>query len=433
MNISVFGLGYVGAVTSACLAEQGHRVIGVDLHAAKVEAFGRGQSPIIEPEIDDLLKRATEGNRLGATLDVHAAVAETDVSIVCVGTPSLPSGRLNLDFVHKVTGQIARAIRDTRKSHILLYRSTMLPGSTRSLVTGMLADLVASGQIRVYYCPEFLREGTAVKDFREPSLVVIGTNDGAAPADAEVCEIMGTSPSILAWEGAEMIKYSCNYFHALKVGFANEIGRLCKHLGEDGTRVMDVLCADTRLNISHYYMKPGNPFGGSCLPKDVSALKSFARQENISLPLLDNTAATNAAHQDLFVSLIESKGKRRIGFLGLAFKADTDDLRGSPMVAAAETLLGRGHELRIYDPHINLSRLIGSNEQQIQKRMPHLAQLMKTTPAEVLQESDVIVVSQKCTTLDLLRTEARADHAVIDVNGWRELDALPWQYEGICW
>lgn len=433
MNVSVFGLGYVGAVTSACLAEQGHHVIGVDLHESKVESFGKGKSPIVEPEIDDLLARATVDNRLGATLDVHRAVTTTDVSIVCVGTPSLPSGKLNLEYVHKVTAQIAEAIRNSKKRHILLYRSTMLPGSTRALVTSMLSDLLASGQVRVYYCPEFLREGTAVRDFREPSLVVIGTHDGAAPEDNEVFEIMGGQPAVLGWEGAEMIKYSCNYFHALKVGFANEIGRLCKHLGEDGTRVMDVLCSDTRLNISRYYMKPGNPFGGSCLPKDVSALKSFARQENLSLPLLENTAATNAAHQELFVSLIEGKAKRRIGFLGLAFKANTDDLRGSPMVAAAETLLGRGHELSIYDPQINLSRLIGANEQQIQARMPHLAQLLKQDAKEVLQSSEVIVVSQKCVSLELLQELSHPDQIVIDVHGWRELSTIPWQYEGICW
>ena len=433
MNISVFGLGYVGAVTSACLAEKGHHLIGVDMHAAKVEAFGRGQSPIIEPEVDDLLMKATANNRLGATLDVRQAVETTEVSIVCVGTPSQPSGTLNLEFVRKVTAQIVEVIRDSKKSHILLYRSTMLPGSTRSLVTSLLADLLESGQVRVYYCPEFLREGTAVKDFRDPSLVVIGTHDGGAPADAEVSEIMGGQPSILAWEGAEMIKYSCNYFHALKVGFANEIGRLCKHLGEDGTRVMDVLCADTRLNISSYYMKPGNPFGGSCLPKDVSALKSFARQQNLSLPLLENTATTNAAHQELFVSLIEKKEKRRIGFLGLAFKANTDDLRGSPLVAAAETLIGRGYELRIYDPHLNLSRLIGANEQQIQARMPHLAQLLKQDLMDVMEDSEVIVVSQKCVAFEALQKLARPDQIVIDVNGWRELSSLPWQYEGICW
>ncbi len=433
MNISVFGLGYVGAVTAACLAQKGHLIIGVDLHAAKVAAFNQGISPIVEPDLDALLKSGSESGQITATQDAAEAVAQSDASIICVGTPSLPSGKLNLDFVHKVTAQIVEAIKESKKTHILLYRSTMLPGSTRAIVTDMLADLVASGQVRVYYCPEFLREGTAVRDFHEPSLVVIGTHDGTAPVDAAVCQIMGGQPSILAWEGAEMIKYSCNYFHALKVGFANEIGRLCKHLGEDGTRVMDVLCADTRLNISRYYMKPGNPFGGSCLPKDVSALKSFARQENLSLPLLENTAATNAAHQDLFVSLIEGKAKRRIGFLGLAFKANTDDLRGSPMVAAAETLIGRGHELSIYDPHINLSRLIGANEQQIQARMPHLAQLLKQDARDVIQSSEVIVVSQKCVPFETLKELARPDQVVIDVQGWRELSTLSWQYEGICW
>lgn len=433
MNISVFGLGYVGAVTSACLAEQGHCIVGVDIHAAKVAAFGCGESPIIEPDVEDLLMKATTGNRLAATLDVRQAVETTDVSIICVGTPSFPSGTPNLDSVHKVATQIVEAIRDSKKTHILIFRSTMLPGSTRALVTSMLADLLAAGQVSVYYCPEFLREGTAVQDFRDPSLVVIGTREGGAPADAAVSEIMGGQPSIMTWEGAEMIKYSCNYFHALKVGFANEIGRLCKHLGEDGSRVMDILCADTRLNISNYYLKPGNPFGGSCLPKDVSALKSFARQQNLNLPLLENTTASNAAHQELFISLIEKKEKRRIGFLGLAFKANTDDLRGSPMVAAAETLLGRGYELRIFDPLLHLSRLIGANEQQIQARMPHLAELLKPDATEVLQFSEVIVVSQKCVALEELKPFVRPDQIVIDVNGWRELSSLPWQYEGMCW
>lgn len=433
MNVSVFGLGYVGAVTAACLAELGHSVIGVDLHAAKVEAFGRGQSPIIEPDIDDLLKRATGLGLLSATTSAHQAVANSNVSIICVGTPSMPTGKLNLEFVQNVSAQISQAIRETKKDHVIIYRSTMLPGSTRGFVAAMFQDLCASGQVRVYYCPEFLREGTAVKDFRHPSLVVVGTENGMNTADPAVSALLGSEPAVLAWEGAEMIKYSCNYFHALKVGFANEIGRLCKHLGEDGVRVMDVLCSDTKLNISSYYMRPGNPFGGSCLPKDVSALKAFARHENVSLPLLENTATSNAAHQDLFVSLIESKPGRRVGFLGLAFKADTDDLRGSPMVAAAETLLGRGYTISIYDPQINLSRLIGSNEQQIQARMPHLAQLLKAGAGEILEKSDIIVVSQKCVALDLLARIARSDQYVIDVNGWRELQALPWTYEGICW
>ncbi|WP_397384432.1 nucleotide sugar dehydrogenase [Prosthecobacter sp.] len=433
MNISVFGLGYVGAVTAACLAQKGHFIIGVDLHAAKVGAFNEGISPIVEPELDQLLKTASATGHITATMDATEAVAQSEASIICVGTPSLPSGSLDLSYVLHVSGQIAEALKKSTKKHAILFRSTMLPGSTRKIVADIFADLVKSGQVTICYCPEFLREGTAVSDFQAPSLAVIGTEDGSTSPPADIADLLGGKPEVLRWEGAEMIKYSCNYFHALKVGFANEIGRLCKHLREDGTRVMDVLCADTRLNISRYYMKPGNPFGGSCLPKDVSALKSFARHENLSLPLLENTVATNAAHQDLFVNLIESKAKRRIGFLGLAFKAETDDLRGSPMVSAAETLLGRGYELRIYDPHINLSRLIGANEQQIQARMPHLAQLLKFDVLDVLQASDVIVVSQKCVPLEVLRESARTNQIVIDVNGWRELDTLPWQYEGICW
>jgi GDP-mannose 6-dehydrogenase len=230
-----------------------------------------------------------------------------------------------------------------------------------------------------------------------------------------------------------MIKYSCNYFHALKVGFANEIGRLCKHLGEDGTRVMDVVCTDTKLNISRYYLRPGNPFGGSCLPKDVSALKSFARMEGISLPLLENTLDTNHAHLDQLIKLVTGKDKRRIGLLGLAFKADTDDLRGSPMVALAETLLGRGYELHIYDPQLHLARLIGANANEIGRRMPHLASLMRSSPQEVIEKSDVIVASQKCSDPDEFKAAARADQFLIDVNGWSVLKTLPWKYEGACW
>jgi GDP-mannose 6-dehydrogenase len=433
MNVSIFGLGYVGAVTAGCLAEQGHAIIGVDVQPAKVEAFNSGVSPIIEPELDGLLKTAKEGGRLRAIASAEEAVAATDVSIICVGTPSLASGRLNLDYVRKVSEQIAAALRASGKKHVILFRSTMLPGSTRQMVADFFEDLRAAGQVRIYYCPEFLREGTAVKDFREPSLAVVGTHDGGAPESGEAAKLLGGEPSVLAWEGAEMIKYSCNYFHALKVGFANEIGRLCKHLGEDGARVMDVVCADTRLNISRYYMKPGNPFGGSCLPKDVSALLSFARQEGIMLPLLDNTLDTNQAHLDSLLKLIIGKDTRKIGLLGLAFKADTDDLRGSPMVAVAETLLGRGYEIRIFDPSLNLSRLIGANEAEIQRRMPHLASLLKEDVREVVEGSDLIVASQKCAAIPDLRSMVRADQCVIDVNGWRELQELPWTYEGLCW
>lgn len=433
MKVSIFGLGYVGAVTAGCLAEQGHVIIGADVQPEKVDAFNTGRSPIIEPELDDLLGTARREGRLSATTSAEEAVLGSDVSIICVGTPSLESGRLNLDFVRKVSEQIAAVLRASGKRHVLLFRSTMLPGSTRQMVRDFFEDLRASGQVQVYYCPEFLREGTAVKDFRVPSLAVVGTHDGSPPESDEARRLLGGEPAVLAWEGAEMIKYSCNYFHALKVGFANEIGRLCKHLGEDGSRVMNVVCSDTRLNISSYYMRPGTPFGGSCLPKDVSALLSFARQEGISLPLLDNTLDTNHAHLDLLLKLITSKGVRRVGLLGLAFKADTDDLRGSPMVAVAETLLGRGYELRIFDPSLNLSRLIGANAAEMKRRMPHLESLLKQDVSEVIGDAELIIASQKCAPLETLAALARPGQQVIDVNGWRELKTLPWSYEGLCW
>lgn len=433
MNISVFGLGYVGAVTSGCLSQIGHQIIGVDVHEAKVRAFNAGRSPIVEPELDAMLQCACSKGHLRATTDAAEAVAASAISIICVGTPSLPSGSLDLGYVTHVTQQIAEALRRQAKDHIVIFRSTMLPGSTRKIVDAQFADLLQSGSVQVFYCPEFLREGTAVADFREPSLAVLGTEDGSTPACAEVMTLFGGKPSVLRWEGAEMIKYACNYFHALKVGFANEIGRLAKHLDEDALRVMDVVCQDTRLNISRYYMRPGAPFGGSCLPKDVSALRSFARQQGLNLPLLENTQATNDAHQQRFVQLIEKSGKRRIGFIGLAFKADTDDLRGSPLVAAAETLIGRGNTVSIYDPQINLSRLIGSNEQQIQARMPHLAQLLKENADEVIEASDVLVVSQKCVPAATFQACVRADQIIIDLNGWEPLKSLPCHYEGLCW
>jgi len=433
MNISIFGLGYVGAVTAGCLADLGHSIIGADVQQAKVDALNEGASPIIEPELDGLLRKAKQGGALRATTDAAEAVAASEVSIVCVGTPSLESGRLNLDFVRKVSEQIAGAILAKPKAHAVIFRSTMLPGSTRAMVRDYFAHAQMAQLVSICYCPEFLREGTAVKDFREPSLAVIGTCDGNAPASDEAQALLGGRPAVLTWEGAEMIKYSCNYFHALKIGFANEIGRLCKHLGENGTRVMDVVCSDTKLNISRHYLRPGNPFGGSCLAKDVSALKSFARMHDLSLPLLENTLESNQVHLGALIQQIVGKEKRRIGLLGLAFKPDTDDLRNSPMVAVAETLLGRGYELHIYDPQLNLARLIGANASEIQRRMPHLASLLRSSPFDVIERSEVIVASQKCARPDELMSAAKAGQIVIDVNGWGELKMLPWKYEGVCW
>lgn len=433
MDISIFGLGYVGAVTAGCLAERGHRVVGVDVQSAKVEAFNEGRSPVVEPELEALLKNAWGAGLLEATIDVSSAVARTEVSMVCVGTPALESGRLCLDFVRHVTRQIRDALVCLGKTHTLIFRSTMLPGSTRQMVSELLVDVIAAGRLRVFYCPEFLREGTAVKDFREPSLAVLGTQDGLPPDEMQMATLLGGELEFLDWEAAEMIKYACNYFHALKVGFANEIGRLSKNLGIDGGRVMEVVCQDTKLNISRYYMRPGNPFGGSCLPKDVSALSSLAHMEGVSLPLLESTLASNQCHLEALIRQITQHETRRVGLLGLSFKAETDDLRGSPMVAVAETLLGRGYQLDIYDPQLNLARLVGANEAEVQRRMPHLASLLRRSAEEVVAACDLLVVSQPCADLEKLKACIRPEQRIIDVNGWAALRALPCHYEGFCW
>ena len=433
MDVSIFGLGYVGAVTAGCLTEGGHRVVGVDVQMVKVEAFNAGKSPIIEPELDGMLSHARRVGLLKATVDVREAIAETQLSIVCVGTPSLASGRLNLDYVRKVTQQIREALVLLGKCHTLVFRSTMLPGSTRQMVSEFLADLIEGGRLKVFYCPEFLREGTAVSDFREPSLSVLGTQDGLAPTDIEIAKLLGGDPEFLSWDGAEMIKYACNYFHAIKVGFANEIGRLSKSLGVDGARVMNVVCQDAKLNISRYYMRPGNPFGGSCLPKDVSALSSLARMEGVSMPLLDSTLSSNQSHLDALIKQITQHETRRVGLLGLSFKEDTDDLRGSPMVAVAETLLGRGYQLQIYDPQLNLTRLVGANEAEIQRRMPHLASLLRDTAVDVVAASDLIIASQACADPNEWLPHIRPEQLIIDVNGWAALKDLPCHYEGLCW
>jgi GDP-mannose 6-dehydrogenase len=433
MDVSIFGLGYVGAVTAGCLTEGGHRVVGVDVQMVKVDAFNAGRSPIIEPELEEMLSHARRVGLLKATVDVRDAIAETQLSIVCVGTPSLASGRLNLDYVRKVTQQIREALVLLGKRHTLVFRSTMLPGSTRQMVSEFLADLIEGGRLKVFYCPEFLREGTAVSDFREPSLSVLGTQDGLVPADVEMAKLFGGDPEFLSWDGAEMIKYACNYFHAIKVGFANEVGRLSKCLGVDGARVMNVVCLDAKLNISRYYMRPGNPFGGSCLPKDVSALSSLARMEGVSMPLLDSTLSSNQSHLDALIKQITQHETRRVGLLGLSFKEDTDDLRGSPMVAVAETLLGRGYQLQIYDPQLNLTRLVGANEAEIQRRMPHLASLLRDSAVDVVAASDLIVVAQACADPNELLPHIRPDQRIIDVNGWASLRDLPCHYEGLCW
>ena len=361
MNISIFGLGYVGAVTAGCLTRQGHRVTGVDVQAGKVESFNQGIPPIIEPGLDELLQRAKAGGLLRATTSCDDAIASTELSIVCVGTPSAVTGALDLGFVREVVRQIGEAVRRKRQPHALVLRSTMLPGSTGRLVAEFLTDLVEAGALRVFYYPEFLRESTAVKDFEQPSLAVVGTGDAGRPPEELMRALFGEKAAVVNWPTAELVKYACNAFHAAKITFANEIGRVGKALDVDARAVMELLCQDTKLNLSPYYLKPGNPFGGSCLPKDVRALTNCARLAGLDLPMIESLLPSNERHLRTLLGVIEASGQREICILGLSFKANTDDLRESAMVEVAQTVLGRGYALRIFDPALNLAALVDAN------------------------------------------------------------------------
>src|SRR5882762_1936596 len=309
----------------------------------------------------------------------------------------------------------------------------MLPGSTGNLVNELLADLQSNGRLNVFYFPEFLRESTAVADFENPSLVVAGTQDGAKPPKELGMELFGENAQVVNWPTAEMVKYACNAFHAMKIVFANEVGRAGKELQVDAQTVMALLCRDTKLNLSPYYLKPGNPFGGSCLPKDVRALTHHARTHGLNLPLLESLLPSNERHLQSLLGLITESGQSEVCFLGLSFKSNTDDLRESAMVEVAQIILGRGFKLRIYDPALNLAALIGANKRVIDTRMPHLASLLSPDLASVLGYQGLIVVAQKCASLAELKKLVTAKHQVLDVNGWPELRELPAKYEGFCW
>jgi GDP-mannose 6-dehydrogenase len=433
MNVSIFGLGYVGSVTAAALTKQGHSIVGVDIQQQKVDSFARGIAPIVEPGLEDLLRAAKARGLLRATVDCQDAIDATEISIVCVGTPSSASGALDTRFVRQVVDEIGAAVRSKNSHHVLVLRSTMLPGSTARLVDELLNDLISSGRLDVFFYPEFLREGTAIQDFEEPSLAIVGTRDGSPPAACLMRTLFGDHTPVADWPTAEMVKYACNAFHAAKVTFANEVGRVAKQLAIDARFVMDMLCSDTKLNVSPYYLRPGNPFGGSCLPKDVRALTMHARIHGVNVPLLESLLPSNQQHLQSLLTIIEDSGHRDVIVLGISFKAKTDDLRESAMVELSQVLLGRGYRLRIYDPALNLAELIGANKRVIDVKMPHLASLLHHDLGAAIGSSGVIVAAQKCAPVSDLRKHVTAAHHVIDVNGWPELRELDSPYEGFCW
>lgn len=430
MNISLFGLGYVGAVTAGCLADRGHHVIGVDPQPRKVEALNKGRSPIVEPGLEELIARGQATGHISATTDAAEAIANSDLSLVCVGTPSLPSGGLDLGHVRSVASQIRAALEASPKGrpHTLIFRSTMLPGSTRSLMN----DLFAGAAVEIFFYPEFLREGTAIRDFQEPSLTVIGRAQPEKGLEG-LGDFLEPGAHVTDLESAELLKYCCNAFHATKVAFANEVGRLAKNLDIDGRRVMEYLCADNVLNISKYYLRPGNPFGGSCLPKDVSALEIFAENRGVNLPLIESLMVSNRKHLQNLLGLVERRPSREVVILGLAFKPDTDDLRGSAMVELASELAARGHEVRVFDPRIRPENLIGANEQLAQRKLPSLDQLLRGTLAEALGEGGTVVAFNGCVETAEVAAGLRPGHHVIDVNGWPGLREAAASYEGLCW
>jgi GDP-mannose 6-dehydrogenase len=433
VKIAIFGLGYVGAVTGACLARRGHTVVGVDVVASKVEAFARGEAPIVEPGLAALLDDARRNRRLSATLDAERAVASTDAALVCVGTPSGVAGSLDVGFVRQVVEQIGGAVRRAPKRYALVLRSTLLPGTTRALAADHLADLTGGGALQLFYHPEFLREGTSIADFDDPALAAVGTADGSRPPEPWMSELFGATTPVVGWESAELLKYASNAFHAVKIAFANEIGRFAKTQGLDSRQAMELLAADTKLALSPYYLRPGNPFGGACLPKDLRALVRRSRQLDVDLPLLENILPSNERHLESLLALVTRADRREVVILGLSFKPETDDLRESAMVEVAETLVGRGYELRIFDPTLDLRALVGSNRRLIEAKMPHLASMLTSDLRRAVGSSGTVLAAHRVASVERLAEVLTERHHVIDVNGWPELERLASSYEGLCW
>ena len=436
MKLSIFGLGYVGCVSAACFAKEGHTVIGVDVNANKVEIINSGESPIVEAGIGPLLKEVVKANRLTATTDSTDAVRNSDVSLVCVGTPSNPNGSLDLRYVTRVCEEIGAALKGKNGHHTVVIRSTMLPGTIEHVVIPTLqehSEKEVGIDFGVCINPEFLREGSSLKDFYAPPFTLIGADDEETTATVRAL-YNGIDAPVIATsvKTAEMVKYVSNCFHALKVSFANEVGNICKALGVDSHEVMDIFCQDTKLNLSSYYLKPGFAFGGSCLPKDLRAINYKAKQVDVEVPVLSSILPSNRQQIERAVDMVLATGKKRVGIFGFSFKAGTDDLRESPMVTLIETLIGKGLQLNIYDRDVSLARLFGANKEYIESQIPHIAQLMRGSIEEVLESADVLVVGNKAEEFNVIEQKRREGQVVIDLV--RLFDkASGDSYQGICW
>ena len=438
MKISIFGLGYVGAVSLACLARDGHSVVGVDIDEAKVGLIRAGKTPVVEEGMVDLVADVVASGRVSVTTQVAAAIQGTELSFVCVGTPSAPNGSQDQSAVVRLTHEIGKALRDKARGHVVVFRSTVVPGTVEEVLLPILERESGRSEGRdfhVCFQPEFLREGTSIRDYDKPPYTVIGARSEAGAATLRklfghlACEFHVTSI-----RAAEMLKYSCNNFHALKITFANETARLCEALGVDPFEVMELVCKDRQLNISPAYLKPGFAFGGSCLPKDLRATMHIAKTRDVELPVHSSVLGSNRIHVDLAISKVLATGKRRVGMVGLAFKAGTDDLRESPFVLLAEQLIGKGIQVRIYDPEVRLSQLLGANRRFIENHLPHIGSLLSPELGQVVTMSDVLVIGMNDRpTLDLLEKHVSSQHIVIDVARIPAGRRLAGRVIGLCW
>ena len=438
-HISVFGLGYVGSVTAACFAKLGHKVVGVDVNPAKVEMLESGRSPVVEAELGDLIAEGRKACRLHATSDAIHAVCGSDLSFICVGTPSLRNGKLDLRHVEQVCSEIGRGLARKGSSHMVVLRSTVLPGTTEQIARPALEQ--SSGKragvdFHLCYNPEFMREGTAVEDFFNPPYTILGAEESRElKLLRELYEWSPTSIFETSLGEAEMVKYMSNTFHAVKVGFANEMGTLAKHLGVDTQKVTEIFLSDTKLNISHRYLAPGFAFGGSCLPKDLRALQHRARELDLKLPLLESVLPSNAEHVARAVDLVLRSSKRKVGLLGLSFKAGTDDLRESPQVQLVKQLLGEGCQIKIWDSQVSMGHLVGTNRQFIEDEIPHIGSLLSSDIKNVVETAEIVVIGTHSVEVQELAAYLRPGQAVIDLvhlERERRINVAS-PYEGICW
>lgn len=436
MNISVFGLGYVGVVCSACFSRDGHKVIGVDVENTKVDLVNNGKSTIIEEGLEEQIKKSVDSGLLSATKDYKEAVLNSDISFICVGTPSLSNGSINLAYIYEVAKQIAEALKTKDTYHTVVIRSTVKVGTLQTCkeIIEDISGKKHNKEFGVVSNPEFLREGTAMYDFVNPPYTVIGTNsDQSKSVMTDLYANIDAPIYYIKPEEAEMIKYANNNFHAMKIAFANEIGNICKENDVDGHVVMDIVAKDTKLNLSSYYLKPGFAFGGSCLPKDVRGLTQIAKSLDLKTPLLSSLMKSNFYQIDRGLDLIYNTGKKKVGFLGFAFKSGTDDLRESPIVTVIETLIGKGYDLSVYDSNVHLSSLLGKNKEYINSHIPHIYKLLKEDVQDVINASDVLVIGNNAKEFGKLLPSIPSDKIIIDFVRVDKEKTSKDNYIGICW